>query len=81
MKEKSHKEDDIKVDTGAGANVLPLLNYKTLYTKLVLKNGKPDAVYRRKCQRKLEAYGGVNVPHYGTEMLQCEQDKYTMDPK
>jgi hypothetical protein len=31
LKEKRHKDDDFKVDTGAEANVLPLINYKMLY--------------------------------------------------
>ena len=49
-----------------------MMKYKELYPERVDENGVPDPMYLRKSDRKLEAYGGKEVPHYGTVNLPVE---------
>ena len=46
--------------------------YKELYPDRFDENGVPDPKYLRKSDRKLEAYGGQEVPHHGTVNLPVE---------
>ena len=61
-----------KIDSGAEANVMPLKKYRSMFPERVGKNGLPLQRFIRKSKRRLEAYGGVNVPHFGTVNIPCE---------
>jgi hypothetical protein len=63
---------ELKIDSGAEANVMTLKKYKELFPKRVSADGLPVAKYLRKSKRKLEAYGGVEVPQLGTVSLPCQ---------
>ena len=69
---KSSKVAGLKVDSGAEANVMPLKKYKELFPNRVGADGRPKMRFLRKSKRRLEAYGGVSVPHFGTVKLPCE---------
>ena len=69
---KSSKVDSAKVDSGAEGNVMPLKKYQALFPDRVGADGKPDMKYVRKSNRILEAYGGVQVPHFGTVQIPCQ---------
>ena len=63
---------ELKVDSGAEANVMPLSTYKRLFPERVGADGQPLPRFLRKATRTLEAYGGVRVPHFGTVNVPCE---------
>ena len=63
---------ELKIDSGAEANVIPLSVYRRLFPERVGANGLPLRRYLRKSNRVLEAYGGVRVPHFGTVNIPCE---------
>ena len=69
------KAAEAKIDSGAEANVMTLSAYKQLYPERFDANGAPLPQYMRTSTRKLEAYGGVEVPHLGTVNLPCEYDR------
>ena len=52
-----------KVDTGAGGNVIPLRAFGKLFPNRLTKNGLPTGL--RKCNTKLRAYNGTNIPQLG----------------
>ena len=52
-----------KVDTGAGGNVMPLRAFGKLFPNRLTKNGLPTGL--RKCNTKLRAYNGTNIPQLG----------------
>ena len=66
------KTSDAKIDSGAEANVMTLSMYRHLYPERFDENGVPLPQFLRTSKRKLEAYGGVEVPHLGTVNLPCE---------
>ena len=68
---KSFKSD-LKIDSGAEANVMTLSKYKELFPARIGEDGLPFPTFVRKSNRRLEAYGGVEVPHLGTVNLPCE---------
>ena len=70
--EKSSKVAGLKVDSGAEGNVMPLPMYKELFPSRICADGKPDMRFVRKSDRILEAYGGVQVPHFGTVQIPCQ---------
>ena len=49
-----------KVDTGAGGNVMPLRAFAKLFLNQLTKTGMPTGL--RKCNTKLRAYNGTNIP-------------------
>ena len=52
-----------KVDTGAGGNVMPLRAFAKLFPNWLMKTGMPTGL--RKCNTKLRAYNGTNIPQFG----------------
>ena len=72
LPQKSSKVDIAKVDSGAEGNVMPLKKYQVLFPDRVGADGKPDMKYVRKSNRILEAYGGVQVPQFGTVQIPCQ---------
>ena len=52
-----------KVDTGAGGNVMPLRAFAKLFPNRLTKTGMPTGL--RKCNTKLRAYNGTNIPQLG----------------
>ena len=52
-----------KVDTGAGGNVMPLRAFAKLFPNWLTKTGMPKGL--RKCNTKLRAYNGTNIPQLG----------------
>ena len=52
-----------KVDTGAGGNVMPLWAFAKLFPNQLMKTGMPTGL--RKCNTKLRAYNGTNIPQLG----------------
>ena len=69
---KTSRVEGLKVDSGAEANVIPLRWYRKLFPGRVDAQGKPIMRFVRKSTRRLEAYGGVQVPHFGTVLLPCQ---------
>ena len=69
---RTYRVGESKIDSGAGANVMPLKIYKELYPGGLDARGYPLCQYVRKSQRKLEAYGGVEVPNLGTVNVPCQ---------
>ena len=67
---------ELKIDSGAEANVMTLQKYKELFPKRVQPDGLPHAKYLQKSERKLEAYGGGEVPQLGTVSLPCQYGKH-----
>ena len=63
---------ELKIDSGAEANVIPLKVYRRLFPERFREDGSPISRFIRKSTRSLEAYGGVTVPHLGTVNLPCE---------
>ncbi len=63
---------ELKIDSGAEANVMTLRRYRELFPNRIGRDGLPLGRYVRKSKRRLEAYGGVEVPHLGTVNLPCE---------
>ena len=63
---------ELKIDSGAEANVMPLKMYRRFFPERFGKDGLPLKRFLRKSDRRLEAYGGVNVPHMGTVNMPCE---------
>ena len=63
---------DLKIDSGAEANVIPLKVYRCMFPERFGKDGVPLSRFVRKSTRRLEAYGGASVPHLGTVNLPCE---------
>ena len=63
---------EMKIDSGAEANVMPLKRYKELYPDRVGEDGLPLPRYIRSSSKKLEAYGGIEVPQLGTVNLPCQ---------
>ena len=63
---------ELKVDSGAEANVMTLQKYKELFPERVDADGVPTKKYLQKSKRKLEAYGGVEVHHFGTVNIPCQ---------
>ena len=72
LPQKTSKTGDLKVDSGAAANVIPLRDYKELYPNRILGNGKPNPKFIQPSKSKLESYGGNKVSHFGTVKLPCE---------
>ena len=54
----------VKVDTGAGGNVLPLCVFKCLYPNWISPAGLPTSLDH--ISTRLTAYNGSNIPLYGT---------------
>ena len=52
-----------KVDTGAGGNVMPLWAFAKLFPNQLMKTQMPTGL--RKCNTKLRAYNGTNIPQLG----------------
>ena len=52
-----------KVDTGAGGNVMPLRAFAKLFPNWLTKTRMPVGL--RKCNTKLRAYNGTNIPQLG----------------
>ena len=52
-----------KVDTGAGANVMPLRAFAKLFPNRLMKTGMPTGL--QKCNTKLRAYNDTNIPQLG----------------
>ena len=52
-----------KVDTGAGGNVMPPRAFAKLFLNWLTKTGMPAGL--RKCNTKLRAYNGTNIPQLG----------------
>ena len=69
---KTSVKAELKIDSGAEANVLTLTKYREMFPKRVDKDGVPDKTYLKMSNKKLEAYGGVEVSQLGTVNLQCE---------
>ena len=64
--------NDLKVDSGAAANVIPVPEYRKMYPGRFDVRGFPLCQYINKSNRRLEAYGGIEVPHLGTVNLPCQ---------
>ena len=56
-------EKGLKVDSGAAANVIPVPEYRMMYPDRFDMRGFPLQQYIKKSNRRLEAYGGIEVPH------------------
>ena len=65
-------EKALKVDSGAAANVIPVPEYRMMYPDRFDKKGFPLKQYVKKSNRRLEAYGGAEVPMLGTVNLPCQ---------
>ena len=65
-------EKGLKVDSGAAANVIPVPEYRMMYPDRFDMRGFPLQQYIKKSNRRLEAYGGIEVPHHGTVNLPCQ---------
>ena len=63
---------ELKIDSGAEANVMTLQKYKELFPDRVGQDGKPLDKYLQNSSHKLEAYGGAAVSHFGTVNLPCQ---------
>ena len=57
---------------GAQGNILPLRLYKQMYPKNIDANGIPKQEVLQTCATSLTAYGGGNIPHFGTCEIVCE---------
>ena len=66
------KVEDAKIDSGAEANAMSISKYKEIYPDRVDENGVPDQRFVRKSDKRLEAYGGVEIPHFGTVNVPVE---------
>ena len=53
----------VKVDTGAGGNVLPLRIFKAIHPKCIDRKGRPTGL--TPTSTKLTAYNGTDIPCYG----------------
>ena len=62
---------DLKIDSGAEANVIPVKVYRRLFPRSFGEDGLPMSKFIRSSTRRLEAYGGSSVPHLGTVNLPC----------
>ena len=52
-----------KVETSAGGNKMPLWAFAKLFPNQLMKTGMPTGL--RKCNTKLRAYNGANIPQLG----------------
>ena len=66
------KEEKLKIDTGAEANLMPLKIYQSLYPEYLQENGMPMKRYIEKSPAVLEAYGGSVINQIGRVHLPCE---------
>ena len=69
---RNSKIEEAKIDSGAEANTITVRKYKDLYPERVDEKGSLDQRNIRKSHEKLEAYGGVEIPHLGTVNLPVE---------
>jgi hypothetical protein len=71
-----------EVDTGAGANVMPVRCFKQLYPKYMSSDGKPDQScphLKPQLFSNLRTYIGEIIPQYGTITLKCSVGSKTRD--
>ena len=63
-RDKHHKADiRVKVDTGAGGNILPLRVFSQMYPDSVDRQGLPLGLTQT--QTQLFAYNGTRIPQHG----------------
>ena len=53
LPQRTSKIGDLKVDSGAAANVIPLRDYKELYPNRILGNGQPNPRFIQPSESKL----------------------------
>ena len=62
--DKAHKASTrVKVDTGAGGNILPLRLFRQMYPDQVCPDGLPKGL--TSTQTQLTAYNGTRIPQHG----------------
>ena len=66
------KEEKLKIDTGAEANLMPLKVYQSLYPDNLQRNGMPMKRFVERSAAVLEAYGGSVIKQIGRVQLPCE---------
>ena len=69
LPQSTSKIGDLKIDSGAAANVIPLRDYKELYLNSILGNGQRNPRFIQPSKSKLESYGGNKVSHCGTKKI------------
>ena len=60
-----------EVDTGADGNTLPLRMYRKMFPSHLTPDGDPDRANVHHTDRKLTAYNGTSIKHYGAISLPC----------
>ena len=68
------KEEKLKIDTGAEANLMPLKVYQSLFPENLQKNGMPMKRFVERSAAVLEAYGGSVIKQIGRVQLPSEYD-------
>ncbi len=65
---------NVKLDTGARGNTLPLRMYRRMFPKCTTASGYPhDSAVRNKSDI-LRAYNGTAIKHYGAIVVTCKHD-------
>ena len=69
--EKQPASLEVKVDTGAQGNILPLKIFSQMCPDKMASDGKPIAGMTRESKTVLSAYNGTKIPQLGTVKMKC----------
>ncbi|XP_047476666.1 uncharacterized protein LOC125030582 [Penaeus chinensis] len=65
----------IKVDTGAGVNLLPIRAFRIMFPDLLDAHGKPKTYLTNNHQKNLIAVNNMKLKHFGSIKLKCTFDE------